>query len=115
MERSLVGNEPTLNNFSYWVKYGIPRKAEDPVHAVTINLDRIYHPDPLVQEDNLSRLIEQLVRLEVNAVVIKPFTSQQVNLEPAAEVQARSAAEPARNRAGRRARPRRGREGCLKR
>ncbi len=75
VERSLVGNELTLNSFTYMVKYGIPKQKSDPVHAITVSLDRIYHSDPAVQENNLGRLIEQMVRLEVNAVVINPFTA----------------------------------------
>ena len=75
VERSLVGEEPLLNKFSYLVKYGIPRQDQDPIRAITLSLDRIYDADPVVQEERLGRLIEQMVRLEVNTVVIKPFTA----------------------------------------
>ena len=75
VERSLVGEELLLNKFSYMVKYGIPRQNQDPVRAITLSLDRIYDADPVVQEQRLGRLIEQMVRLEVNTVVIKPFAT----------------------------------------
>ena len=73
VERSLVGEELLLNKFSYLVKYGITQQYVDPVRAVTLNLDRIYDADPALQEQKLGRLIEQIARLGINAVVINPF------------------------------------------
>ena len=75
VERSLVGEELLLNKFSYLVKYGITQKYVDPVRAVTLNLDRIYDVDPAVQEQKLGRLIEQIARLGINAVVLNPFAA----------------------------------------
>jgi biofilm PGA synthesis lipoprotein PgaB len=75
VERSLVGEELLLNQFTYMVKYGIPRVSQDPVRAITLNLDRIYDADTSKQEERLGRLIEQMVRLEVNTVVIQPFAA----------------------------------------
>ena len=75
VERSLVGEELLLNKFSYLVKYGITQQYVDPVRAVTLNLDRIYDADPALQEQKLGRLIEQIARLGINAVVINPFSA----------------------------------------
>jgi biofilm PGA synthesis lipoprotein PgaB len=73
VERTLIGQEMPLSNFSYLVKYGIPNQNVQTVNAVVLSLDRIYHPDPEQQDANLGRLIEQMLELEIGKVVLQPF------------------------------------------
>jgi poly-beta-1,6-N-acetyl-D-glucosamine N-deacetylase PgaB len=73
--RTLIGDDMPLKTFSHMVQYGHLRKSGDPVRAIKVNLDRIYDPDPLKQEQKLGRLIDQTVRLGINMVLLQPFVT----------------------------------------
>ena len=73
--RTLVGDEVTLSNFSYTVQHGHTVNGADPLRAIRVNIDRIYDPDPLQQNAKFGKLIEQISRLGVNAVLIQPYVT----------------------------------------
>lgn len=73
--RTLVGEEVILSTFSYTVQYGHTVNGADPLRAIRINLDRIYDPDPVIENTKLGRLIEQVARLGINAVLVQPYVT----------------------------------------
>ena len=73
--RTLVGEELTLSTFSYMVQFGHTVNGADPLRAIRVNLDRIYDPDPAQQNTKLGKLIEQISRLGINAVLIQPYVT----------------------------------------
>lgn len=75
VQRTLVGENMPLKNFSHLIKYGNLRKSGDPVRAIKLNLDRIYDPDPIKQDEKLGRLIDQTARLGINMVLLQPFAT----------------------------------------
>ena len=71
--RTLIGNELPLSIFCYTVQYGHLRLRGDPIRAIKLNLDRIYDSDPVKQDQNLGRVLDQIARLGINAVLLQPF------------------------------------------
>lgn len=73
--RFLVNKEMPLSTFSYIVQHAARQSNTDPVHAIKLNLDRIYDKDMEKQNQNLGRLIERIQALGINAVVLQPFVT----------------------------------------
>lgn len=73
--RVLVEKEIPLSAFSYLVQSEYLPKISEPLHAIRVNLDRLYDSDPEKQNQKLGRLIEQIRELGLNAVVLQPFVS----------------------------------------
>lgn len=82
--RFLVNKEMSLSTFSYIVQHADVQSNIGPVHAIKLNLDRIFDVDPEIQNQNLGRLIEQVRSLGVNTVVLQPF----VTPTPSANIEA---------------------------
>ena len=72
--RTLIQKELRLSDFSYLVRHKETLKEREPVRAMRVSLDRIYDPDPVQQELNFSRLLDQTARLGVNTVLLQPFS-----------------------------------------
>jgi peptidoglycan/xylan/chitin deacetylase (PgdA/CDA1 family) len=73
--RTLITKEMGLANFSYLVRHKDTRKEHEPMRAIRLSLDRIYDMDPALQEQKLSRLLDQSARLGVNTVLLQPFAT----------------------------------------
>ena len=73
--RTLIGEEVVLSTFSYTVQYGHTVNGADPLRAIRINLDRIYDPDPAIENTKFGKLIEQIARLGINAVLVQPYVT----------------------------------------
>ena len=73
--RVLVGKEMPLSTFSYLVQSAYLRKNPEPLHAIKVNLDRLYDDDAEKQNQKLGELIERVRELGLNAVVLQPFVS----------------------------------------
>ena len=73
--RILVEKEIPLSTFSYLIQSAYAPKNLEPLHAIKVNLDRLYDSDAEKQNQNLGRLIEQVRELGLNAVVLQPFVS----------------------------------------
>lgn len=75
MPRLLINKEMPLSTFSYLVQHAAMQHDTGPVHAIKVNLDRIYDKDPEKENQNLGRLIDGIRVLGLNAVVLQPFVT----------------------------------------
>lgn len=73
--RILVEKEIPLSTFSYLIQSAYLSKNSEPLHAIKVNLDRLYDSDPEKQNKNLGILIEHIRELGLNAIVLQPFVS----------------------------------------
>jgi len=73
--RTLITKEMRLSNFSNLVRHKETPGEREPMRAIRLSLDRIYDPDPAVQEQKLGRLLDLTARLGVNTVLLQPFAA----------------------------------------
>jgi biofilm PGA synthesis lipoprotein PgaB len=73
--RTLITTEMRLSNFSYLVRHKPTVREREPMRAIRLSLDRIYDPDPALQEQKLGRLLDQTALLGVNTVLLQPFAA----------------------------------------
>lgn len=73
--RALAEKEMPLGDFSYLVQAAFARQAAPVIRAMKIDLDSIYHRDPVVQNDNLGKLLDRVQALGLNAVFVEPFAT----------------------------------------
>lgn len=71
IKRTIVMRNPNLEEFAFDARN---LSLGDPVRAFHVELDRIYDPDPSVQEENLSRLLEQISKVKANTVYLQAFS-----------------------------------------
>jgi len=71
VRRILVAHNPPLADFTYAVR-GPP--YADPVRAVQLSLDAVYDADPVLQERNLSVLLERMLVLKPTYVFLQAST-----------------------------------------
>jgi biofilm PGA synthesis lipoprotein PgaB len=74
INRNQVENEPAGNSIDRFImmlkKY---RKKTDAIRALQVDLDPVYDPDPEKMEENLGKLIDRLVAMNVNTVFLQAF------------------------------------------
>lgn len=82
--RALAEKEMPLRDFSYLVQTAFVRPTAPVIRAMKIDLDSIYHRDPIVQNDNLGKLLDRVQTLGLNAIFVEPFVAAHDGLADAA-------------------------------
>ncbi len=70
IHRKLIMANPQTSDFAYML---YQERESEPERMVHIDLDYVYDPDPLQQEQNLSLLVERVSRLNINRVYLQAF------------------------------------------
>ncbi len=73
--RVLINKEMPLSTFSYIIQYAHLQYNTEPIHAIRVNLDRVYDRDPEKENKNLGKLIERVRELGLNTIVLQPFVT----------------------------------------
>jgi biofilm PGA synthesis lipoprotein PgaB len=72
--RLLLSDNVSVIRFAWLIRH---QGQRDPVHAVQIDLDYVYDPDPAQQERNLSRLLDRIKRLKPTQVWLQAYADPQ--------------------------------------
>lgn len=75
IRRELISYTTTVNELSDMLHAPSPTNAVqgNPTRVMQVDLDYVYDPDPTVQEANLSKLLERVVRLHPSTVYLQAF------------------------------------------
>ncbi|MDD5035825.1 MAG: poly-beta-1,6-N-acetyl-D-glucosamine N-deacetylase PgaB [Methylococcaceae bacterium] len=71
VKRTIIELNPSLENFAGETRNLIPL---DPIRSFHVELDAIYSPDPEVQEQKLSQLIERIAKTKASQVYLQAFS-----------------------------------------
>lgn len=72
IRRILLGDNANLAHFVWSLNYRV-KPGPEPVRVVHVDLDYLYDPDPVRQNDNLGLLLDRVKALGVNTVYLQAF------------------------------------------
>lgn len=70
IKRLLIQGNPSLEDFVYLLRHPEP---EEPIRVAHIDLDYVYDPDPIQQNNNLSLLLDRIKAMKINTVFLQAF------------------------------------------
>ncbi|WP_331256545.1 poly-beta-1,6-N-acetyl-D-glucosamine N-deacetylase PgaB [Candidatus Bealeia paramacronuclearis] len=70
--RKLAMSFTTLGDFIIDI-YDLSHPPLDPFRTVRVDLDYVYDPDPKIQEENLSKLVQRIYEMQISAVILQAY------------------------------------------
>lgn len=70
INRLFIQGNPSLEDFVYLLRHPEP---EDPIRVAHVDLDYVYDPDPIQQNNNLSLLLDRIKAMQINTVFLQAF------------------------------------------
>lgn len=70
LNRLFIQGNPSLEDFVYLLRHPEP---DEPIRVAHVDLDYVYDPDPIQQNNNLSLLLDRIKAMKINTVFLQAF------------------------------------------